>query len=210
MPGHPTLTVFTLFTQELFLTDNRLRRFPEGFGRLRSLVKLQASFNQLEDIPEELGDLPSLEIMRVRGGVGQKLPWINGSHMVNAIACRLPCATSLGCRAPLGGIMGRTPSRPTQPLLLRPRDGGLWPGLASGATRHPLRLLFQGPSFRHQQCDVNSLLSNPLPVVQLWLRCDLKGSMNSTHENQLNPFPHLSTPFSHTFPQAEPASPRLL
>ena len=56
----------SLWLQELFITDNKLRKFPEGFGNLRSLVKLQASFNCFEDLPEELGDLPCLELMRVR------------------------------------------------------------------------------------------------------------------------------------------------
>lgn len=51
--------------KELFITGNVLTQLPEGFSQLSSLVKLQASFNSLESIPEELGELPNLELMRV-------------------------------------------------------------------------------------------------------------------------------------------------
>ena len=47
-------------------TDNVLHSLPAEVGQLRSLVKLQASFNPaLTSLPAELGGLPNLEMLRV-------------------------------------------------------------------------------------------------------------------------------------------------
>ena len=63
LPG-PALGRLTRL-RELYLTDNRLRRLPREIGACAALVKLQASFNELETLPlEELAGLPRLEMLR--------------------------------------------------------------------------------------------------------------------------------------------------
>ena len=39
---------------ELFATDNDLEELPAGMGHLKSLVKLQLSFNRLHSLPSEV------------------------------------------------------------------------------------------------------------------------------------------------------------
>jgi len=75
-PILPFLLLRSLLTslKELFITDNLISSLPEGFCHLSSLVKLQASFNSLESIPEALGDLPRLELMRVRALLRRSSP----------------------------------------------------------------------------------------------------------------------------------------
>ena len=43
----------------------RLEQLPDSIGNATRLVKLQASFNQLQALPASLGKLPKLELMRV-------------------------------------------------------------------------------------------------------------------------------------------------
>lgn len=63
LPG-PALGKLTCL-RELYLTDNKLRQLPAEIGLCTSLVKLQASFNELETLPvAELAGLPRLEMLR--------------------------------------------------------------------------------------------------------------------------------------------------
>jgi hypothetical protein len=56
---------------------NVLVSFVAGFGKLRSLVKLQASYNPFESLPDDLGELPNLELFRL--AVGQLKQWPAGT-----------------------------------------------------------------------------------------------------------------------------------
>jgi internalin A len=47
---------------ELNISRNQLTLFPKRIDNLRSLVKLDASQNAFQDVPEELGSLPRLEV----------------------------------------------------------------------------------------------------------------------------------------------------
>ena len=59
----------------LDLTGNQLSTLPEGFGRLSSLVKLQASFNPFTHLPASLFDgLKELEMFRLAVGKLQQWP----------------------------------------------------------------------------------------------------------------------------------------
>jgi hypothetical protein len=51
-------------------------RYAAGFGNLRSLVKLQASFNPFIALPADLWRLPQLELFRL--AVGHLAQWPSG------------------------------------------------------------------------------------------------------------------------------------
>ena len=76
LPG-PALGKLTRL-RELYLTDNRLRRLPREVGRCTALVKLQASFNELETLPvAELAGLPRLEMLRAAACRISSLPGLD-------------------------------------------------------------------------------------------------------------------------------------
>ena len=52
-------------TQHYGCTICRLEQLPESIGSASNLVKLQASFNNLQALPASLGKLPKLEMVRV-------------------------------------------------------------------------------------------------------------------------------------------------
>lgn len=67
-----------------------------GFGNLRSLVKLQASYNPLESLPQDLWQLPALELFRLAVGNLPQWParvgaWVWVCVTCHTCECRVPC-----------------------------------------------------------------------------------------------------------------------
>ena len=66
-----------------------------GFGGLRSLVKLQASYNPFETLPDDLWQLPALELFRL--AVGQLKHWPARLGEASIVPCVFVCEESFHC-----------------------------------------------------------------------------------------------------------------
>ncbi len=64
LPGIPERIAELAALEELDLSDLRLEQLTPAIGGLKNLRVLDISGNRLEAVPDELGDLPSLEVLR--------------------------------------------------------------------------------------------------------------------------------------------------
>jgi Protein tyrosine and serine/threonine kinase/Leucine rich repeat len=90
----------------LILTDNQLERLPNSIGQLQSLQKLMLAGNQLRSLPDEMAACQNLELIRLAANRLESLPtWL----------FTLPRLSWLAYAGNPGWIANRSPTVPTIP-----------------------------------------------------------------------------------------------
>lgn len=78
----------------MMLTKGPCAVYPAGFGGLKSLVKLQASYNPFESLPNDMCQLPALELFRL--AVGHLPQWPAQLGEIRLRACLLVALLDTG------------------------------------------------------------------------------------------------------------------
>jgi hypothetical protein len=98
--------ILPLGVRWLILTDNQLERLPNSIGQLQSLQKLMLAGNQLRSLPDEMAACQNLELIRLAANRLESLPtWL----------FTLPRLSWLAYAGNPGWIANRSPTVPTIP-----------------------------------------------------------------------------------------------
>jgi hypothetical protein len=81
----------------LILTDNQLERLPDSIGQLQNLQKLMLAGNQLRSLPDEMAACQNLELIRLAANRLESLPhWLFTLPRLSWLAyAGNPCCTSI-------------------------------------------------------------------------------------------------------------------